>query len=581
MLVFDWFLTKNRKNIKSIIQLAEENGHIIREDYFSLIENIGNHSFKEKPLHSYLKYDKNNSLWTMSKLFEKSNYKSIYIGDVIKVLAFKSYLDLNKPKKIYFKSLNKDIFKIINSICYDEKIEILVGSISNSKTKKNHYKYLPSFFRALTWLTRIFLLESPLRIIKKKKLIPLKSDLFICSYFSHLNIKDNFSGEFNSGIWGELPNLLKRNNIKSNWIHHYIKSKVTPSFFKAQRIINQINSISTDCHSLIKSHLNLKLFLKVVFNYLTYRLRIFNIRLSSENFFLFKGINFNFFYKEDFKDSFFGITAIQNILWIELFDKILKDTQNQKLGIYLQENQGWEFAFINAWKKNKHGKLVAIQHSSVSFWDLRYKNVFENRYLNLYNIYRPDFFAVNGSNSKKKFLGFGYHISDMIELESLRYTNNSLKTTDDNSSNILVLGDISSSNTLLLLDQIYPLLEHEYNFTFKSHPANPIELNKKYLGDIKKTELPLNEILSLNSYVISTSDSSSGVESYLAGKRTLIFNTPGNLNRSPLSGESSVFFVSDSNEILTVLQKEFSPAPNIKFFNNSKDLMKWKKLLLN
>ena len=57
----------------------------------------------------------------MSKLFEKSNYKSIYIGDVIKVLAFKSYLDLNKPKKIYFKSLNKDIFKIINSICYDEK----------------------------------------------------------------------------------------------------------------------------------------------------------------------------------------------------------------------------------------------------------------------------------------------------------------------------------------------------------------------------------------------------------------------------------------------------------------------------
>ncbi len=62
MLVFDWFLTKNRKNIKSIIQLAEENGHIIREDYFSLIENIGNHSFKEKPLHSYLKYDKNNSL---------------------------------------------------------------------------------------------------------------------------------------------------------------------------------------------------------------------------------------------------------------------------------------------------------------------------------------------------------------------------------------------------------------------------------------------------------------------------------------------------------------------------------------
>ena len=27
------------------------------------------------------------------------------------------------------------------------------------------------------------------------------------------------------------------------------------------------------------------------------------------------------------------------------------------------ENQGWEFAFIDAWKKHNHGKLYAIQHS--------------------------------------------------------------------------------------------------------------------------------------------------------------------------------------------------------------------------
>ena len=581
MLSFDWFISKNKKDIVSITQYAEENRKIIREDYFLLIEKIGNHSFKEKPLHSYLKYDKNNSLWTMSKLFEKSNHKSIYIGDVIKVLAFKSYIDQNKPKKIYFKSLNKGIFKIINSICYDEKIEILVGSISNCKTKKNYYKDLPSFFIALIWLTRIFLLESPLRIIKNKKLIPLKSDLFICSYFSHLNIKDNFSGEFNSGIWGELPSLLKRYNIKSNWIHHYIKSKITPSFFKAQRIINQINSISTDCHSLIKSHLDLKLFLKVVFNYVTYRLKIFNIRLSSENFFLFKGINFKFFYKEDFKDSFFGITAIQNILWVELFDKILKDTQNQKLGIYLQENQGWEFAFINAWKKNKHGKLVAIQHSSVSFWDLRYKNIFENRNLNLYNIYRPDFFGVNGTRSKKEFLNFGYRENDIIELESLRYSKSLFKVSKENSSNILILGDVSRSNTLLMLEQIYPLLDYNFTFTFKAHPINPIELDEKYSNKFKKTELPLNEILPLNNSVISTSDSTSSIESYLVGIRTIIFNIPGNLNRSPLIGETSVFFVSDSSEILIALQKKFYTMPNNEFFNNSENLMEWEKLLLN
>ena len=53
------------------------------------------------------------------------------------------------------------------------------------------------------------------------------------------------------------------------------------------------------------------------------------------------------------------------------------DTQTQHPfhgaeGIYLQENQGWEKAFITSWKKHKHGNLIGLNNGFVRFWDTRF-----------------------------------------------------------------------------------------------------------------------------------------------------------------------------------------------------------------
>ena len=43
---------------------------------------------------------------------------------------------------------------------------------------------------------------------------------------------------------------------------------------------------------------------------------------------------------------------------LRLFESCLGMLPKQKKRIYLQENQGWESGFINAWRNEKHGTLI-------------------------------------------------------------------------------------------------------------------------------------------------------------------------------------------------------------------------------
>src|SRR6266513_2814318 len=74
----------------------------------------------------------------------------------------------------------------------------------------------------------------------------------------------------------------------------------------------------------------------------------------------------------DWSDSMRGPAAVNNLLMIELFDEVLRSMPHQATGLYLCENQGWERAMIHAWRKHRHGRLIAVAHSTIRFWDLRY-----------------------------------------------------------------------------------------------------------------------------------------------------------------------------------------------------------------
>ena len=76
--------------------------------------------------------------------------------------------------------------------------------------------------------------------------------------------------------------------------------------------------------------------------------------------------------KKDWCDSMTGVTAMNNILLIHLFDRLMSVVPHQEQGYYLSENQSWERAFVHAWRKHRHGRIIGVAHSTIRYWDLRY-----------------------------------------------------------------------------------------------------------------------------------------------------------------------------------------------------------------
>ena len=69
--------------------------------------------------------------------------------------------------------------------------------------------------------------------------------------------------------------------------------------------------------------------------------------------------------KDDWRKSISGVTAIQNIIYSELFDVTLQKLPRQRMGLYLYEGQEWEQAFIHAWRKHGHDRPVGQWQVSV------------------------------------------------------------------------------------------------------------------------------------------------------------------------------------------------------------------------
>ena len=84
---------------------------------------------------------------------------------------------------------------------------------------------------------------------------------------------------------------------------------------------------------------------------------------------------------------------------IYAINRLLEKIPRQKIGIFIIENQSWEYCFIKLWKKYNHGKLFAYFNSSIRFWDLRYiknKNEFKIQDEN------PDHFFINSKIFKSE-----------------------------------------------------------------------------------------------------------------------------------------------------------------------------------
>jgi surface carbohydrate biosynthesis protein (TIGR04326 family) len=292
----------------------------------------------------------------------------------------------------------------------------------------------------------------------------------------------------------------------------------------------------------------------------------------------------------------FGVVAMQNILNLNLFEVSLACIPKQTFGIYLQENQGWEFGLIAKWRANGHGHLVGTPHSTVRYWDLRY--FFDPRsYLrkDKFDMPIPDSVACNGRAMIDTYINGGYPTNYLVEVEALRYlylekydnSKFSYKNKLNSAICLLVLGEYLNENTnkqIQLLVDAMPLIPVPIEITVKPHPNCPIDPANYPSINIKISSDTIENLLFQCDIAYSSAVTTASVDAYCFGLPVVSIIYPDTLNLSPLRGYPDVQFVRTPVELATALLTDFHNSRDSsirkEFFNIDSALPRWHQLLI-
>ena len=591
----------NAINCLSIPQLVEENEEELKSQYLALIYDLGKLKVKDKTIIENLEITPGFSYWWMSLLAEKCNHsKSYQIDNIIKLMAFSKWLRSKNYTAIRLVSENKALADSLKNLAKSLKIKFdwdhVVSIKPNVSLIRKIFNKLPIFMKALVSSTLYLFNHWQLRNVGIDGWKNSTAKITFISYLAHLDAEKAKNNIYKCGFWGSLPDELNKKKIQINWLHIYIKDSINPSAGSAKILVEQFNNRykNQQNHVFIDSFLSVKVLKDTVMSLLrlVFKYKKINHEIKQYTDYYWP------LFSEDVKLSLIGINAVENILTYYLFLEAMKSLPTQNQGFYLQENQGWEYGFIDAWKRSAHNELIGVQHSTVRYWDLRY--YFDSRSYNKENncnLPRPDKVAVNGNATKDAYLAGQYPADDLIELEALRYlyleeminlNKNPGKSYERDT--VLVLGDYLPKNTdyqMTILQQASHIMDKKIEYIVKPHPAYPIKTEDYPDLKLKISNLPIPKLLDHYSVVLTGGVTSAAVDAFCAGKYVISILDPRSLNLSPLKvkGIKGVTFVSSVNELAQLLNNIDKINININinqgedYFYIERDLPRWRKLL--
>ena len=589
----------------SIPEIIEKQSDILRSIYLSWVYSFGEVNVDGKRLIDHLEIRPGFSYWWMTLIAEKCNFaKSKQITDAIRLLAFKLWLDGQSVRQVVLQSSNSALAECLHSLCVNMEIAFhwqrLPVKRERKKFVKQLYQYIPKSFKAGYWLVRYFVERWPLKGVGLQEWRQTKNQTTFISYFDNLVPDAASAGRFQSRYWGNLPDELQRTGCDTNWLHIYVPDALVSSAEKAADYLSRFNkSGATQCvHVTMDTFLGVKVFFRSLRD--RYRLERIGRYLQNDMSVPYcSSIDLWPLFKDDWQQSMFGITAIRNLLFLNLFESALSHLPECDTAVYLQENMDWEFALNYAWRASGHSRLIGTAPGLVRFWDLRY--FFDPRIYLKHGVNQlplPDFVAVNGHLARESYLAGGYPKDQLVDVEALRYLHFesirehkvSCKGTMALSTKplrLLVLGDYLPYNTrqqMHLLNQSIPLLTVEPVVMVKPHPNCPIAA-ADYPGiHMELTSENLTTLLSGCDVAYTSSATAAGVDAYCFGVPVVSVLDANTLNLSPLQGCRNVHFITNAVELSQALMAvhPFSSGPNDRakeyFFLDYK-LTRWFNLL--
>ncbi|VAW71394.1 FIG00766036: hypothetical protein [hydrothermal vent metagenome] len=595
------YFTSNSDNEVSIPQLVEDHAELLKQSYLSLLYELGELMVNGKSVIDHLEITPGFSYWWMTLLNEKCNFaKSPQTDNIIKLLAFEKWIAGKEYSKIILVSSNSELANALRCLFQELEIKYEWKQIKQKKREMAgfaHFIYdrVPIVVQGFVWLAHHLFTRWRLKGLGLDRWCLSPAKMTFVSYLFHLDINKTKNGQYRSGYWAGLPDMLATKKVQSNWLHIYTKSPLVPTAKAVKILIEQYNQSHSNNqnHVILESFLDLRLVWQVIRQW--FRLRkaqriiIANVRKKCGYYWP--------LLKKDFFLSFNGGNSMSNLLSKSLFSKAMFTLPQQEKGCYLLENQAWEFGFIHAWRSAGHEQnLIGVPHATVRYWDLRYyfdPRIYESSAK--CRMDRPNMVAVNGVVAKQRYVDGSYPVAELCEVEALRYLyikdihkQKSISTANSSSADILlVLGDYLEMDTKLLMELLRSAvsnIEVKLKYLVKPHPACPI-----YAADYPELEMDItNEaipaLISKCSLVLTSSVTSAAMDAYCTGKPVITILDPTKLNLSPVKDCKGVTFVSSADELVKILNVATKLSCDVdqgrSYFHLDADIPRWKALLI-
>jgi surface carbohydrate biosynthesis protein (TIGR04326 family) len=586
----------------SIPQLIEENADALRTSYLAWVYELGELRVQGRRLIDHLQLRPGFSYWWMTQLVEKCNYeKSPQIDDAIRLLAFTDWAAGRALGRVTLASANQPLAECLRLWC--EKLGVAFEwqrlpkpAVSMSWARRVHTA-LPVAMQAWVWLLKYLLERWPLRGVGLNDWQKSTGRVTFVTYSAYCVLDTAQQGRYENRYWAHLPDVLKRESCQTNWLHLYVKDNLLPTAKRAATAFHAFNKKEQgqQRHVALDTFIGLGVVLRTLCDWLNL-VRI-GAKLGGElNYSQKSSFDLWPLLSADWQVSIFGAGAMDNLLRLNLFESALKNLPKKQQGVYLQENQGWEFGLIYAWHAAGHGRLMGTPHSTVRFWDLRY--FFDPRsYLRTghNDLPLPDGVACNGPVVRATYQQGGYPIKDLVDVEALRYLHlgqnkiatRPVQTRIGTSNRLLVLGDYLPSNTrrqMKLLEQAVPLFPQQLSITVKPHPNCPIQPDDYPALQMQISMEPISKLLAKCDVAYASAATSASVDAYCAGVPIVSVMDPNTLNLSPLRGCVGALFASTAealaDALTSVANSHQASANRPMYFIVDAQLPNWRRLLL-
>lgn len=600
--VYRWNGYAETDSVHSLLRYVEIHGERLRSKYVAWVHDLGESRANGKRLVDVLALEDGLSYWWMTLFVEKSPWKSPSIMDAIRLLALEEIVVQEKPRRFRLVSANRNLHEVLRGLFQNLDIayewQRPPGKASRPWNLRRLYHALPASVQAWLQFGRHLWGRWPLRGAEKSGWFPGDRSLFVCSYFVHIVSAEAAEGHFHSHYWEGLHGLMDRLKLSGNWLQHYYPHDAVPNPRTAMQWVRRFNQKrqKEGFHTFLDAYLSWGVVLRVLRSW--FRLNLLSRRLSkTRQAFRPQGSKLSLWplMRGDWYASMRGPVAILNLLWIELFERALRDLPHQKKGLYLCENQGWERALIHAWRKNGHGQLIAVAHgTNRRFWDLRYFTDSRTvRSSDPHAMPQADLVALNGKTAIDEYISANYPKEAIVECEALRYAYlNDLQARhpgekgEKAETHILILGDYKPSSTikmLQLLELAAPQMSVAATYTVKPHPNFMIDAADYPSLHLKVVSNALGEILHDFDIAYSSNLTSAAVDAYLTGLPVVVMLEETELNLSPLRGQPEVRFVSTPEELAEALlaaNQSMGEVPNREdFLFLDPELPRWQKVL--